>query len=141
MSGNKYQYYTWKLFERDVKLIVAQIRAIETYRDKRFNKVYGIPRGGLVLAVRLSHALEIPLELDYSHIEPELADPLRYGRKTLIVDDIADTGNTLKPFKDQGFFVVTIFKHPESVIEPDAWIREKGKKWIVFPWETAPSPV
>ena len=55
-------------------------------KNKKFEGVYGFPRGGLCLAVALSHSLGIPL-LD----EPK--------NNSLIVDDIYDTGYTLEKVK------------------------------------------
>ena len=48
-------------------------------KNKKFEGVYGFPRGGLCLAVALSHSLGLPL-LD----KPK--------NNSLIVDDIYDTG-------------------------------------------------
>ena len=41
--------YTWKEFDEDVKKIV------EWLKDKNFSNIYGVPRGGLPLAVKLSN--------------------------------------------------------------------------------------
>ena len=50
--------FSWKSFDSAVKLAVSK------YKDQKFVGVYGIPRGGLCLAVALSHHLKIPL-LDF----------------------------------------------------------------------------
>ena len=55
-------------------------------KNKKFEGVYGFPRGGLCLAVALSHSLGLPL-LD----KPK--------NNSLIVDDIYDTGYTLEKIK------------------------------------------
>ena len=67
----------WKEFDECVYSISKQCR------NKSFVGVYGFPRGGLCLAVALSHSLCLPL-LD----EPK--------NNSLIVDDIYDTGYTLE---------------------------------------------
>ena len=56
-------------------------------KNKKFEGVYGIPRGGLCLAVALSHSLGLPL-LD----KPK--------NNSLIVDDVYDTGCTLEKIKN-----------------------------------------
>lgn len=94
------------------------------YRENKLNfqGIYAIPRGGLVPAVCLSHRLDLPL----------LSEPI--PGKTLIVDDIADTGKTLGPYKPD-YFIFTVFYHLQSVVVPDFWVFEKGDEWVVFPWE------
>jgi len=85
--------------------------------------IYGIPRGGQVLAVYLSHLTGLPVIKEKDIKE-----------KTLIIDDIADTGETLVKFKD--YIIATIYYHKQSKIEPDIWIYKKKDAWIKFPWET-----
>lgn len=84
--------------------------------------VYGIPRGGLVLAVIISHRCNLPL----------LQAPCE---GCVVVDDIADTGKTLEHYKEKGYYITTMFYHKQSKIVPDFWKHEKQKEWIIFPWE------
>lgn len=115
----KKQYYTWKEFERDQDILAKRIK-----KSKRnFNGIYGIPRGGLPLAVALSHKLNLPLLLG------------GVTAKTLVVDDIADSGSTLNPYQERSAFIVTIFYHPKSLVKPALWLHKKTVDWIVFPWE------
>ena len=53
----------------------------------KFSGIYGIPRGGLCLAVALSHKLNIKLIQNLLKIH-------------LIVDDVFETGITLNNFKN-----------------------------------------
>jgi len=62
-----------------------------------------------------------------------LADKIKPN--TLIVDDISDTGTTLLSYRKYKNPTVTIFLHPKTKFTPDVWIRKKGNKWIIFPWE------
>ena len=75
---------TWKQFEKGALLLAEQIKQ----KDWDTTFIFGIPRGGLVLAVRLSHLLDIPLLIK---------DPLSNEAigNVLIVDDISDSGRTL----------------------------------------------
>lgn len=85
--------------------------------------VYGIPRGGLILAVMLSHKLDIPL----------LLSPCE---NCIVIDDIADTGKTLLHYKQQEkYYITTMFYHKQSSVVPDFWYKEKKDNWIVYPWE------
>jgi len=54
-------------------------------------------------------------------------------KDTLIVDDIADTGETLKNYEK--FFIATLYYHKQSIVKPNIWIYEKKDQWIQFPWE------
>lgn len=115
----KKERYTWNQFDKDIKTLVKLLKK----RKIRFDSVWGPIRGGLPLAVCLSHALG----LKFVH-KPT-------SKKTLIVDDITDTGKTLQKYFDKGYFVATIYYHRQSSFEPQIWLHEKKDKWIVFPWE------
>jgi hypoxanthine phosphoribosyltransferase len=89
--------------------------------------IYTFMRGGAPIAVHLAHFLELDVATDESnHILP------LNKRTTLIVDDIADTGKTLKGYQD--FTTATLFYKPRSIVKPTFYVRETTN-WIVFPWE------
>lgn len=95
-----------------------------------FTGVYGLPRGGLVLAVMASHRLGIPL----------LAAPTK---GCLIVDDICDSGESLLHYAknssgDENFdyYIATMYYKPGSCVHPDFYYAVKRNNWIVFPWES-----
>lgn len=116
--------YSYEQFERDVEQIVQWINK----NNLKFTGIYGVPRGGLILAVILSHKLKIPL----------LTYRLEITNRTLIVDDISDTGETLKDtllglrVKPK---VVTLFIHTNTKVLPDYFLREKKEDWVHFWWE------
>lgn len=117
---NKY-FYTWQEFDEDIEKIAIWAR------EKNFDSVYGIPRGGLIVAVALSHRLDLPLKLRREEINPE----------TLIVDDISDSGGTLLEFEknlEARLVAATLFYHKDTKRMPDFFVREKTD-WVVFPWE------
>ena len=109
-------YFTWGEFDKSVEQIANQCR----FKD--FSGIYGVPRGGLCLAVALSHKLKIKL----------ISEPLK---NSLIVDDVYETGLTLTNFKDiEGAMFFVLF----SKIKPTWWNTvhvTKKNQWIVFPWE------
>ena len=74
-------YFTWSEFDKSVEQIA------NICRFKEFSGIYGVPRGGLCLAVALSHKLKIEL----------ISEPIK---NSLIVDDVYETGITLTTFKD-----------------------------------------
>lgn len=122
MSADKKIIYSWQEFESDIPKLVLKIKATR----KRFDGIYGIPRGGLPIAVTLSHHLNLPI----------LAGGVT--KNTLVVDDVADSGSTLMPYGDRRATIATIFLANNSKIKPRIWLRKKarkGKEWVVFPWE------
>jgi hypoxanthine phosphoribosyltransferase len=112
------EYYAWNQFDKDAGKIIRQLKKSR----KKFDGVWGPPRGGLPLAVVISHAFNIPLLTKCK------------SKRTLVVDDIADTGKTLNKYAGKNF-IATLFYHSQSKYVPNIWIRKKNKKWIIFPWE------
>ena len=109
-------YFTWSEFDNSVEQIANKCRF------KEFSGIYGVPRGGLCLAVALSHKLKINL----------ISEP---KKNSLIVDDVYETGLTLTSLKDiEGAVFFVLF----SKIKPTWWntvFVSKKSQWIVFPWE------
>jgi len=117
-------FYNWEDIEGRVNDLCQRLK------HESFEAVYGVPRGGLIIAVLVSHNLGIPLITSLRDM---------YGKKFLVVDDIADTGRTLEKLKklevcDKVTFA-TLDYHKQSSVVPDCWISEKGDRWIVYPWE------
>ena len=109
-------YFSWNEFDKSVENIAEKCKFLN------FSGIYGVPRGGLCLAVALSHKLKINL----------ISEPIK---NSLIVDDVYETGITLSTFKDiEGAMFFVLF----SKVKPTWWnsvhISEK-KEWIIFPWE------
>ena len=109
-------YFTWGEFDKSVELIANKCKFL------KLSGIYGVPRGGLCLAVALSHKLKINL----------ISEP---KKNSLIVDDVYETGHTLTTFKDiEGAMFFVLF----SKIKPTWWntlFISKKSQWIVFPWE------
>ncbi len=109
-------YFSWSEFDKSVEQIANKCSF------KKFSGIYGVPRGGLCLAVALSHKLKIKL----------ISEPIK---NSLIVDDVYETGLTLTNFKDiEGAMFFVLF----SKIKPIWWntvFISKKSEWIVFPWE------
>ena len=97
--------------------------------DEEIGAIYGLPRGGLPIAVSLSHRLGLPILMNYYDRK------VVTRKKILVVDDIADTGHTLKDFDSPHNITCTIHYHQDSLVKPDYFCTEKGDDWIVYPWE------
>lgn len=95
-----------------------------------FIGVYGIPRGGSVLAAWLAHKLYLTL-LPYP--EPHC----------IIIDDICESGDTLRKCLSDPRIAncndcyVTVMYYRTRDFEKlvDYYYKEKEDNWIVFPWE------
>ena len=118
--------FTWQQFDEAVNIIVESLR--RKGLASKVSQIYGIPRGGLVLAVVLSHRLNLPLV--------RLPEDVVIEGRTLIVDDISDSGRTLERWGPLGACTATIHKVPNTVYVPDIWVFERGVDyWVVYPWE------
>jgi len=104
----------------------------------KFDLILAPPRGSLPIGVHLSHHLNLKLYF----YAAQFAEYFNEIEKILIVDDIADTGRTLKdvmqPIQYVGSHIriktATLYCKPHSIVKPDFYIKET-KDWIVFPWE------
>ena len=124
------KFITWDEYDDMVNKIAVYIKHIS---KEEIGAVYGLPRGGLPIAVSLSHSLGLPLLMDYYDRK------IVTDKKILVVDDIADTGNTLRDFESPHNIICTLHYHEDSIVLPNYYINLKGDKWIVYPWETRDS--
>ena len=109
-------HFTWEEFDKSVEHIERECKFFD------FSGVYGVPRGGLCLAVALSHKLKINL----------ISEPIK---NSLIVDDVYETGITLKTFKNiEGTKFFVLFSKKKPTWWNSVYILEKTD-WILFPWE------
>lgn len=120
--ADKY-YVKWNDVDTFVNVLVDHIKM----KKLKITGVFGLPRGGLIPAVMISHQLDIPL----------LLAPCN---NCLIVDDIADSGKSLHHYTENDtqfnkYFIATMFYHERSIVKPDFYLYEKNDRWIVFPWE------
>jgi|TARA_A100001515_G_C4548704_1_gene202715 hypoxanthine phosphoribosyltransferase len=122
---SKKVYISWEGYDSYIDSITNWVKT----SDLNLGAVYGLPRGGLPIAVSLSHRLHLPLLMDYYDRK------IVTDKKILVVDDIADTGHTLKDFENKHNIICTFHYHEQSIIEPDYWIHKKDDDWIVYPWE------
>ena len=85
---------------------------------------YPIPRGGLVLAVALSHKWGKPIVS-------------RPTKLSIIVDDIADSGKTLTQVRLRYPYpaYVLVKRDTCNLGAITSAITMKDEDWIVFPWE------
>jgi len=119
-------YFTWKEFDAGCRHLAKRI----LQSKYRFYGIYGIPRGGLIVAVRLSHLLNLPIHMH----NPILSKT--NPKHVLICDDISDSGKTLIPYKNAGYKIATLHFRNITEVEPDFFYIYIGhKKWIIYLWE------
>ena len=106
----------WDEFNSCIKRITHACKA------NQFSGVYGFPRGGLCLAVAMSHSLKIPF-----------LEELRAG--CLVVDDVYETGKTLNQILEVPDITTFVW---HSKVTPQWWnaveVSDRDE-WLVFPWE------
>lgn len=122
MEDNKF-YVTWNDMMAYVDELIADLKK----QKIKPTGVYGIPRGGLIIATLLSYKMNIPLLLNAAE-------------GCIIVDDIADSGRTLLHYTKNDtqfnkYYISTMFYHERSLVKPNFYKFKKDDKWIVFPWE------
>ena len=116
--------------------------------------IVGVCRGGWAPARVMSDLLDNPklanvraefyLGVAETKGEPVITQTVSTsvkGKKVLVMDDVADTGNSLRLVKthllDKGATdvkIATIYYKPWSVLTPDYYIK-KTSLWVIFPWE------
>lgn len=104
-------------FERDIDILSTKILGSK----KIYQHLYPVPRGGIPVAMALSQITGIPLT---DTITP----------KTLIIDDLVDSGSTRSKYPDNDFACIHIKKHTPKELYPEYFIKEEDC-WIEYWWE------
>jgi len=120
--------------------------------------VVAIARGGLLLAGALAYALDVKscgaLNAEfYTGIDERLDEPIILapfldevslnGKRVLLVDDVSDSGRTLKmvlgiiEHAGAETRTVCLYSKSHTVLEPD-YVWRQTDKWIAFAWSSQP---
>ena len=141
------KYYSYENFKQDTNELIKQVREYNP------DSIVAIARGGLSIAHVMAEGLNIR---DVQSLRTELYDDtnkrdsitifnnceFKGVKKVLVVDDIADSGDTFKAVmkslkaknSEIEFKSVALFYKKSSIYEPHFWINET-KEWIEFFWE------
>ncbi|HVF69771.1 MAG TPA: phosphoribosyltransferase family protein [Xanthomonadales bacterium] len=131
--------YTWDQFFADSKKLAELIAPAKP------KSLIVVTRGGMFLGGLLSEYLDIPIIEtisieSYAEREKQLLKVLKLANSELpsplIVDDIVDTGETMKYVTDKYKVksAVLFYKPQTAIIKPDYYLHQTDK-WVKFPWE------
>jgi len=116
--------------------------------------IVGVSRGGWAPGRILSDLLEnthtVNIKIEFyvgigkTARKPVVTQPLSdniAGKRVLVVDDVSDTGESLRVAVDHmvakgaaGVKTVTVYYKPHSTFKPD-FFADSTPDWIIFPWE------
>lgn len=119
------QKISWNKIDKGISLLEKKLQPLKA----TIKNIYGMPRGGLVPAVVLSHRLGVPLVVDQRSI----------SKYTVVVDEIVDSGKTMIKLtkKKKTKLVVSLFTRNISTFKPDyTAFFVKKEDYLVFPWES-----
>ena len=123
------KFITWGDIDDAVERLAINI----TNSNIEIMAIGGLPRGGLIPAVMLSHKMNIPF-VSQAYLA-------QIPGNILIVDDICDTWKTLKRFKfESNIYTATLHYKTSAEYEPHFWWRlAPENEWVVYPWENKDS--
>lgn len=144
----KYLLVSWNHYQTYCQYLAATLLS----HDPSIQEIVAISRGGLTFGHVLSDFLRIPIWTisikSYTDIQQQgeiningkLQTSIE-GKHIVLVDDIADSGETLKKavqyLQDVGaknITTMTMFYKPHSIVRPD-YFAKQTTKWVIFPHE------
>lgn len=138
-------YISWPEFHQDVKNLCKKIK--QTNRE--YNKIVAISRGGLIPSGIISYELNIRNSrvvniISYNNEKQSKLEKIdnpeiigEVNEKTLIIDDLSDTGQTFQIMRQnfpKGTYIAVYTKEKGKHL-PDIYEKEMPNKWLVFPWD------
>lgn len=136
---------SWHDFHDDAKALAEQLHKLE----QQWQGIMAVTRGGLVPAAILARELEIRLIetvciASYDHDEQSelsvLKAPSGDGEGWVIVDDLVDTGETVKQLRRlyPKAHIATVYAKPKGKALVDTFIEHVDQDtWIQLPWDMA----
>jgi xanthine phosphoribosyltransferase len=143
--AQRYFTVTWDQLHRDSKALAWRLLELGPWKG-----IVAITRGGLIPAAIIARELECRVIETISVVtydeesrgEPRVvkqAPAAGDGAGWLIIDDLVDTGTTLKIVRAllPGAHVATIYAKPAGKALVDSFVTEVSQDtWILFPWDT-----
>ena len=127
------RYVKWWEVKQYIDNLVERLKSDEYFHLEECPGIFTFPRGGFILATLLSYKLDLPI----------LRNP---AKNCIIIDDIIDTGITMKKYSDlmndKNYFITAMFMKDNQLEEEaeyqcfaDYFEFVKKDEWIVYPWE------
>ena len=127
------RYVKWWEVKEYIDNLVERLKTDEYFHLEECPGIFTFPRGGFILATLLSYKLDLPI----------LSNP---AKNCIIIDDIIDTGITMKKYSDlvndKNYFITAMFIKDNQLEEEaeyqcfaDYFEFVKKDEWIVYPWE------
>lgn len=119
--------FTIEEFEKAAEYLAKKIKPYIS----NYNSIFGIPRGGIPLAIKLSQLLDLPL----------VQEPREW---TLVVDDIMDSGRTRSKYLNNSFACIhwNLNKRNcyDQELNPSFYYQDSKGEWIEYWWEQNEAP-
>jgi len=126
-------YLSWD----DIKDVIEKLAEKINNLEKKPFYIYGVPRGGAIPSVWLSHKTGI----DYYQLNSAQISKTADLSHILIVDDICDSGETIKNLKENfpKCQIATLYYKETAIDKPDIYGEISTYDWLYFPWENQQS--
>jgi hypoxanthine phosphoribosyltransferase len=127
------KYVQWWEVKEYLYNLVDRLKKDQYFHLDECPGIFTFPRGGLMLATLLSYEIDKPILMN-----PQPG--------CIIIDDIIDTGITMKKYSDlmneKNYFITAMFMKDNQLAEEaefqcfcDYFEYVKKDEWIVYPWE------
>ena len=122
-------YISWQELDVLVNELCRKIQERLFYTDDMYTSIHGLSRGGLTPAVMVSHKLNIRYT--------DIPIPSTWDSECLIIDDIVNSGETLKEWDGYPTVVLHYKSHTSCCTPTIHAVEQTTDDWIVYPWERA----
>jgi len=120
---------SWKWVDDQIDELAKRLK------DKKLRYISGIPRGGLIPAIMLSHKLGVTY-IPFDEAKKFSRHDLRFKNEDiLLVDDICDSGVTMKDYAPRFITATLCLRYVSETIPEYYGEKIEDDRWLVFPWE------
>jgi len=120
---------SWKWVDDQIEELAERLK------DKKLRYISGIPRGGLIPAIMLSHKLGVTY-IPFDEAKKYGRHDIRFKNEDiLLVDDICDSGVTMKDYAPRFITATLCLRYISETIPEYYGEKIKDDRWLVFPWE------
>ena len=122
-------FMSWKWVDDQIEELAERLK------DKKLRYISGIPRGGLIPAIMLSHKLGVTY-IPFDEAKKYGRHDIRFKNEDiLLVDDICDSGVTMKDYAPRFLTATLCLRYISETIPEYYGEKIEDDRWLVFPWE------